>query len=597
MIDHYFTETKADSGSSRGAFFGKVKTRLLSGVFPSIGLATVLACAGGIFPFVALDAGFKGYVSQASVAIKSSDGQALNAAAVLGDAHRKFFSVTSLGRAVGDLKLQADELQGFQKQTELGLLFDLLTGESGKTVDALNATEAALANSIVIAPGSVDSQLRVEATAATPQAALRIADYVAMRIIADASTGRAAPAVREEDTARAALDKAEGELTGFQMRHGNVSVSQMQALQQQIADIDTAVSALNRERDEMRGAMTSASAMKADDVFTKPLPSAGAFQALESVRQAFSNAKMALSAVSINYGPKHPRTIAAQNAVDEARALAAPAIKRVLDSLKIEDKQLNDEFASYQKSRSTLNKQLIAMGDAPAELLRLEAQLETTRRNYLAASEAETSGPSTPSITGQLMLEPGLGETARDMTISAASAAAGALAGLLLALFILSFRRPSKQETHPAVEAMKLYGLAQPIISPVEQVQPSAPTEEIEPDIFHDLEDWQTEALIEAQKIYVEEVAFEPRYDAPANDIPLDDQVRLVLMRNRFTYEEDQGQSGVPTLPPLLAAALASRHDHNENETAEVRALRQEVARLKERLQDYVTEQDDRRWA
>lgn len=597
MIDHYLTETAADSDRTRTAFFGRFKERLLSGVFPSVGLATVLAFAGGIFPFLALDAGFKGYVSQASVEIKSSDGQAMNSATVLGDAHRKFFSVTSLGRAVGDLKLQAEELKGVQKQTELGLLMDLLTGESDKTVDALNATEAALANSIVIAPATADGQLRVEATAATPQAAMRIADYVAMRIIADASAGRAAPAIREEDTARAALDKAEAELTGFQMRYGNVSVSQMQTLQQQIADIDTAVSSLNRERDEMRGAMTAASAMKPDDVFSKPLPSATAFQALESVRQAFSNAKIALSAVSINYGPKHPRTIAAQNAVDEARALAAPAIKRVIDGLKSEEKQLNDEYASYQKSRSALNKQLLNMGDAPAELVRLETQLETTRRNYLAASERDNGLPGEPSIAGQLVLEPGLGETARDMTVSAAAAAAGALAGLLLALFILSFRKTSKQERYPAVEAVKVYALEEPNMPKVDHAQQSVVIEEIEPDIFHDLEDWQTQALIEAQNSYVEEAAFEPRYDIPANDIPLDDQVRLVLMRNRFAYEEDKGQTGIPILPPLLAAALASRHDYNENETAEVRALRQEVARLKERLQDYVTEQDDRRWA
>lgn len=596
MIDHFVTETAANSDRTVGAIFDRVKSRLLSGVFPSIGLATMLALAGGMFPLVALNAGFKGYISQASVEIKSSDGRALNSAAILGDSHRKFFSVTSLGRAVSDLKLHSDELQGLEKQSKLGLLMDLLTGENAKTVNTLNATEAALANSILITQAPIDGQLRVEATAATPQAAARIADYVAMRIIADASVG-APSAARQEDSARAALDKAEAELTGFQMRHGNVSVSQMQALQQQIADIDAAVSSLNRQRDEMRGAMTAASTMKADDVFTKPLPSAAAFQALESVRQAFSNAKMALAAVSINYGPKHPRVIAAQNAVDEARALAAPAIKRVADGLKIEDKQLNDEFASYQKSRSALNKQLINMGDAPAELARLETQLETTRRNYLSASEADSTVSSEPSISGKLVQEPGLGETARDMTVSAASAAAGALAGLLLALFVLSFRRPSKQETHPAVEAVKRYAAGESTMSKVDEVQPAAPFEEFEPDIFHDLEEWQTEALIEAQKHYVEEAAFEPRYDVPANDIPLDDQVRLVLMRNRSSYEEDQGQSGIPTLPPLLAAALASRHDHNENETAEVRALRQEVARLKERLQDYVIEQDDRRWA
>ncbi len=118
---------------------------------------------------------------------------------------------------------------------------------------------------------------------------------------------------------------------------------------------------------------------------------------------------------------------------------------------------------------------------------------------------------------------------------------------------------------------------------------------EIEPDIFHDLVEDDVEPVYASERYDVtEDDTWEyDLHDEPANDIPLDERVRQVLLANRVRYAETAQKEDGFRLPPLLAAALEGKADHAQAETDELRTLRQELASLKQRLNGFV--EDDMR--
>ncbi len=60
---------------------------------------------------------------------------------------------------------------------------------------------------------------------------------------------------------------------------------------------------------------------------------------------------MALATVSVDYGPKHPRRIAAQNAVDAVQALAAPALRQSARRAAADEKRISQEIATDTAGR------------------------------------------------------------------------------------------------------------------------------------------------------------------------------------------------------------------------------------------------------
>ena len=75
-------------------------------------------------------------------------------------------------------------------------------------------------------------------------------------------------------------------------------------------------------------------------MLVKALPPLPVFEALAPVRDNYTTAKLALDDVNVDHGPKHPRTIAAQGAVDAARSAAMPALRRALDGAKADERTI-----------------------------------------------------------------------------------------------------------------------------------------------------------------------------------------------------------------------------------------------------------------
>lgn len=553
------------------------------------GCVAAATVTGAALPLLLVDSGFRGYVSQAQIEVSQTAYDAPDATRFLAMARRTLLSPGGLDRISSDLKLKPADLVGVRKQGEFHLLVDLLTGADARPLSPREALNSAVGDGIGLELSPDETTLIVTSRAATPEAAMRLTDYLSMRIMADGKAGTMTPAMREMERARTRMDEAEAALSGFQMRHGDAVITEVQQLEQQLRDVNDRIAAATRQQQSLQADLAAASALKPNDLFSKPLPSGIAFSALEDIRQKHAAASMALSSISVDYGPKHPRHIAARNAVDAVQALAAPALRQLLDALRADEKRLAEEIADAEAERKKNLDRLNGLGVAPGEFSRLQGELETARNTYLEASERrDLSSAATPALETRLAKKAGPGELSRDLAQAAMMAGGGGLIGLLGSLYLLTYRRHDEEEQDASA-----FEPEAAIRLPEEEPAQFSEFEPIEPAVFDDLQspDAETAGLDAGH----DEESFADYYAGAVNDderMPLDERVRQVLMGNRTVGIAGQAPSA---LPPLLADALAGHADHAQAEAEELMELRRELALLRERLVDYADHQEDYR--
>lgn len=562
----------------------------------SAGVILSLTGAGAFLPGILLDQGPKGYVSNATIAVSASNSSSSEVSRTIMQVREAVLSPISLGLAVSDLQLQAEDVGGSPQASRMGFLMDMLFEDGSNSGSPVNPAENALQKSINISAS--DNGIDVSAVAATPDIAQRIADYVSSRIITEVGIRGHEPGLQVLEQARKGLDNADAALTGFQMRHGEEAISRIRSLQQSRLDIDATIAALSRHSEELKDAVATVSAMKRDDILTKSLPALAAFAPAEGMRQTYDAAKLALAEVNVDHGPKHPRSIAAQGAVDAARTGMLTAARQGLEAVKREESTVTASLDKQSADRAELENQLAALGDAPAELARLETNLGNARRDYLAASEKVGPFARAPYVTATLLEKAEAGTARYDNASSGLMAAGGGLLGFLLSLLILSFRPSEQMEEEIVPDAANhiAVGEGEILLEPVVDEAPVfAEPIEIEPGLFDDLQnaDIETVHVAEVPALHDEDRAvLDDDYQEAANDVPLDERVRQVLMGNLVRPE---GASTAPApfrLPPLLAAALAGDAEHAEAETDELKLLRQELALLKEQLREHSNAED-----
>ena len=378
-------------------------------------------------------------------------------------------------------------------------------------------------------------------------------------------------------------------------------MSRIQDLQQKIREDDAETEELVSRNTQLTDAIGSAASMKLDDVLSQTLPAMPAFAPVEDIRQNYTAAKLALAEVSVDHGPKHPRTIAAQTTLDAARAAAMPALRRVREALASEQAKIAAALSRQQTERAELDRQMQEMGDAPANLARLEAALEEARSTYIRSSDAAGTFSPAPRQSAAIAqaAKPGLANY--DSFTAKSMALAGGAAGLLMSLLVLSFRRKDNDD----IEQVELADTIEPEVAETHEEVDLAAAQpvEIEPGIFDDVMTvrHEPEPVIEQHIAKPEDAELEDDgltvHDEPANDMPLDQRVRQVLMRNAVPLAQTQRDAPVFKLPPLLAAALAGEAEHRQAETEDLRALRQELVVIRERLYRLAEEERDSRRA
>lgn len=541
-------------------------------------------CTGAALPLLLIDSGFRGYISEARVEVTQNSYDAPDAIRLLAMARRTLLSPAGLDRVSGDLKLKPADLVGVHNQGELGLLVDLLTGADAQPLSAREVLNGAVGAAVRLELTPDENSLVVTSRAATPEAAMRLTDYLSMRIMADGEAGAITPAMRETERARIKLDEAEAALNGFQMRHGETVLAEVQQLEKQLRGIDETLADSTRQQQMLQGHLAAATTLRPSDIWSKQLPSGAAFSALDEIRQRHAEASMVLAGISVDYGPKHPRRIAAENGVNAVQALAAPALRQLVDTLRADEKRLAKEIETAGGERRKYLDRLEGVGVTPGEFSRLQAELETARNTYLDASARTDLTAAASTVETRLTKKAGPGELSRDLSQAATMAGGGALLGLLGGLYFLTYRRHEEEEaeTFAAAEAP-----LQPLAD--EPVQASEP-EAIEPDAFDRFEEFPENDDFEPDEAFADYYA-EAANDAGwgGQDMPLDERVRQVLMGNRTVASAGQD---APELPSLLGEALAGRFHHEQAEADELAELRRELALLRQRLAVYADQRD-----
>lgn len=154
------------------------------------GCVAAATVVGAALPLLLIDSGFRGYVSQAHVEVTQTGYDAPDAARFLAMARRTLLSPSGLDRITGDLKLKPADMVGVRNQGELGLLFDLLTGADARSLSPREALNGAVGEAIRLELTPDENTLIVTSKAATPETAMRLTDYLSMRVMAD---GKVAP--------------------------------------------------------------------------------------------------------------------------------------------------------------------------------------------------------------------------------------------------------------------------------------------------------------------------------------------------------------------------------------------------------------------
>ncbi len=308
---------------------------------------------------------------------------------------------------------------------------DLLTGAE-KTASPLDAAlSRRLSESLSLMPSREAGQLSLAVTTPDARLSVRIANA-----FADAGVNRAAAEAVDEahglTAAREAAERAERALADFTTRRDMGDRQEETRLSAEIAAHDAAISELEGTLAEAKDKSARIAALKIADIssgtaqfdFDAPL--------FDAAREKFVTAKLELDTLSAQLGPRHPRLLAAQKTVEEARARLQEALRKLDTGAKERVKTITRALDEAKATRATLQSPAEAADD-PDRLEVLTREAERLRADYLDRVDISRAAPPPPASARILI-------SASEQTVivngprPAVIAFAGGVFGLLLAL-------------------------------------------------------------------------------------------------------------------------------------------------------------------
>jgi hypothetical protein len=471
------------------------------------------------------------------------------------------------------------------------VLYDIVSGGGMTVAEAEAELRKRLSQAITVNYDQARSTVRIAVTAGEADEAKRLvgmlsstfADGVAMAANPD-------PAV---DGLRQALERADAALSGFVSQTGEDKVSELRRVRSEAQSLAGEIARAAAETAALHQKFVQASAMKLADVLGRPLPDSLEFTGLEYQRQRHVEAKLAVDQLSSDLGPRHPRLLAAQGALDQVRADIQNALKQLVVSLQREEaaaaRQLSELKARQGKVSSDTT-----VAEAAQRLTALEAAVDEARENYLQGKQHRPDAKIAAVPAKVQVLKPASVKAAAAtgpslLEMCGRSGVAGFVLGLVLVCFGRLRRAGAKaDDTTAMVEELALADISSIGIAPK-----SAPVPVLMPQaVDFDEDDWATEEPMD------DEPAFESpapvRYPVPANDMPLADHIRDLLMAKRRPVAE-------AAVPPLVAAVMAGGAYSNESirygarhasaapsqSTQELVDLRRDMADLREKVKSY----------
>lgn len=509
----------------------------------------------------------------------------------IAEAGKAVRSAANLDGMARTLDLGRDEEFAVAAPSAFGIMSDLLTGKAmtASAADAklrehlsaaFTATPDASGNRIVISVETTDARKSTRIARAVAETYQRELSGAAV----SSARSRTAQLESAMQTAEAAVSQALAK--GGEQNELRRAEEERLTLEQEIATLESAVTQL---RDDIK----TVSATSLSDVLTKSLSSSFDYSGIDQMRQMHVDAKLLVDQLSASLGPRHPRLLAAQAALNEARSKIDAALKNLSTSLKQREATATGELAEL-KARQ----QKIAATPPSPEMLalsELQTKADTARKAYSDAVQRLDAAAVAVPITVKTVA-PANAASAEPVglpmwMLSAIGAALGLGFGVVLAfalprrsqddeLYVLS----SDEDAEDLFDGEEIDLLQPAPVVPAPRAEAPVvalvPTQHLSAGV--DFEDDDIDADEERQEI------FEGDYLIAANSsTPLADRVRELLLANRMKEEDAQ-------LPPLVAAVMSggvSVAPHYDGETEEearkTAALRQDIMSLRERVAEF----------
>ncbi|WP_162183311.1 hypothetical protein [Neorhizobium vignae] len=492
-------------------------------------------------------------------------------------------SRTSLDNVIRALNLGRDSEFSVDRPSVVRILSDIVSGEAMTVSEAENRLRERLSQAIVTSYDRRAGQLAISVTAGEPEEAARIANMLGDAFhdeIAFSGTKSSAPVVEK---LRQTLEHAQAALSGFIAETDEQKLAELRRTegdgQQLTAEINDATAQLG----ELKQKAAQASAMKLSDVLNKPLPDSLEYTGLDYQRQRHVEAKLAVDQLSSDLGPRHPRLAAAQAALADVKDDIQEALKQLGTSLRQQEAAAAKHLAEL-KARQEKKPDDKEIADSAARLAALEAAVDEAQRNYLEALHGAEAKASTGKVS---VVVPAVAASAAVLGPSSAELSGiGALIGFSLGVALAFLTRRAPRSATSADE-----------MNPAEEPAPIVDRDLLAEHL--DEQDFLPEEYDPAYDrfAYEPQPSWRPRHPAPANDSPLADHIREMLMVNRRPAPDVE-------LPSLVAAVMAGRladgpsygaprrpapspSPEEVRKAEELRELRRNMAELRERVQVY----------
>ncbi|CAN7166503.1 hypothetical protein [Neorhizobium sp. LjRoot104] len=492
-------------------------------------------------------------------------------------------SKANLDNVIRALNLGRGSDFSVDRPTVVRIVSDIVSGEAMTVSEAENRLRERLSQAITTSYDRRAGQLAISVTAGEPDEAARIANMLGDTFhdeIAFSGARSSGPGV---DKLRRTLEHAQAALSGFIAETDAQKLAELRRTegegQQLAAEIDEATAQLG----ELKQKAAQASAMKLSDVLNKPLPDSLEYTGLDYQRQRHVEAKLAVDQLSSDLGPRHPRLAAAQAALADVKNDIQDALKQLGSSLRQQEAAAAKHLAEL-KARQAKKPDDKEIADSATTLAALEAAVDEARRNYLEALHGSEAKASTAKVS---VVVPAVAASAAVMGPSSAElSGVGAVIGFSLGVALVFLRRRMPQSAISADEV-------DPADEPALIVDRDLLAEHLDEQDFFPGEpayDWPADEP---------EPSRHPRHPAPANDSPLADHIREMLMINRRPAPQAE-------LPSLVAAVMAGRladapsygaprrpapalapSPEEVRKAEELRELRRNMAELRERVQVY----------
>jgi uncharacterized protein involved in exopolysaccharide biosynthesis len=458
------------------------------------------------------------------------------------------------------------------------VVYDIVSG-GGMTVAEVEADlRSRLSKAIALDYDKAHGTVVIAVTAGEPEEAKRLATMLGSTFAAGIGAAAEQAPDAAMDGLRQTLARAEAALSGFLGQIDDKRLAELRRVQTEGRSLVKDVAQAEADLAQMRQKVAQASTMTLANVLGKPLPDSLEFTGVEYQRQRHVEAKLAVDQLSSSLGPRHPRLLAAQGALEDVRADIQQTLKQLTASLQ------RDEATAAKRLSELKARQATVRGDqqtaeAAERLTVLETAVNEARGNYLEGQQRRPSMSIQPVQLKAQVVKPASAQPVQpngsDMLMNSAL---GGSAGLLLSFACVWIGRRRFEET-------EAYEAPWPAIP-----QPASLVSESDP--LAD-EDWAELDLVEDGEPVASERSVANDHPLPANQMPLGDHIRELLMASRRPAAEAQ-------LPPLVAAVMArgsavetaarnsrAHSDAASREAQDLAALRREMAELREKVQHY----------